>query len=156
MVCTIDGITDALLMSTEGITAIGETDTTITTIHGIVEGIIIPPKGYIIHLISSTSNTINPNNINSISKSPNHMVKIESKGGFIMKSPELDQLTAKLPSKGKDRISAHIRKIDNGFVLSIDKDTSEGFENVELAITSLPKLLKALATFLKEETSEEE
>jgi hypothetical protein len=61
----------------------------------------------------------------------------------------------KLSSK-KNRISLHIRQIDNGFVLNVNKDTKEGYEDIELAITSLPKLLKAVGTFLRENSPEKE
>lgn len=56
----------------------------------------------------------------------------------------------------KISINMHIRKIDNGFILSIDKNGPEGYESAELAVTSLPKLLRAIATFLKEEDKEGE
>jgi len=54
------------------------------------------------------------------------------------------------PVSNKIRISMSIRKIDNGFILTVDKNTQNGYEMTELAITSLPKLLRAVGTFFKE------
>lgn len=73
------------------------------------------------------------------------------------KSPSISFGTgpAGIPTKQrKYACNLHIRAIDNGFVLSVDKDTPEGYQNVELAITSLPKLLKAICTFLKADSKE--
>ncbi len=49
----------------------------------------------------------------------------------------------------KQKISINIRTLDNGYLLSVTKELPQ-FETVELGINSLPKLLKAVATFLKE------
>ncbi len=77
------------------------------------------------------------------------------KGGIEMSTREMIE---KQPAGRtmKEHISMNIRKIDNGFVLSINKDGPDGYESVELAITSMPKLLKAIATFLKEAEGEKE
>lgn len=61
---------------------------------------------------------------------------------------------AKSPSS-KKHISLNVRKIDNGYILSVNIDRSDSYESVELAITSLPKLLKAIGTFLREEEAED-
>jgi hypothetical protein len=58
--------------------------------------------------------------------------------------------------KSKTSVSAHIRLLDNGYLLSVNKDTKDGYESVEIAITSLPKLLKAIGTIFKEISSNEE
>ena len=54
-----------------------------------------------------------------------------------------------LPTTRKRRVSVNIRTIDNGYLLSVNIDNPDAYESVELGISSLPKLLKAITTFLK-------
>jgi hypothetical protein len=54
------------------------------------------------------------------------------------------------PTPRKSTLSLRVRVIDNGYILTVDKDTPDGYQTVELAITSLPKLLKSIGIFLKE------
>lgn len=56
---------------------------------------------------------------------------------------------ATLGAERKDRLSLTIRKIDNGYLLEVHKETDGKYEDVEIAVMTLPKLLKAIGTFLK-------
>ena len=77
-----------------------------------------------------------------------------SKGGIIMATSvtalgkNISNLDS-IPVNKKKRISISIRTLDNGFLLSVDISGQDSNEFVELGIQTLPKLLKAIATFLK-------
>ena len=59
--------------------------------------------------------------------------------------------SAKSARVSKLRTNIHVNLIDNGYVMRVCRDMPDGrFEEVELAFPSIPKLLKAVATFLKE------
>lgn len=62
----------------------------------------------------------------------------------------IETAASTLPVEGrKQKISLSIRTLDNGYLLSATRELPH-YEQVELGIGTLPKLLKAIATFLKD------
>ncbi len=58
------------------------------------------------------------------------------------------------PGSNKQYITLNIRAIDNGFLLEATKSGAV-YERIELSFPTLPKLLKAVGTFLKEGEGED-
>jgi len=75
---------------------------------------------------------------------------------MVITKSSFEGIAAKSPEgSSKTRVSLNVRKIDNGYILNVNLDKPDKYESVELAITILPKLLKAIGTFLREEEVED-